>query len=180
MTKDQVTLLKTDYMKEAKRPDGKTSTAGEYMRFCLDGNIDFVSSKDCVIFDDTHNLIHCICINDDPRGQAMYPLKVMSADYGIIQQIETVMSRENFEEFLNSGFISKLISEEKKNFLINYARSIRNQALQPQEAEPYYPPKNEPIIIPMHNTRIPRDDELKDENTEDGETKTEGSNPEGK
>lgn len=156
MTKDQVTLIKESYLKEATRPDGSRSTAAEYMRFCLDGNIDFVTSKDCVVFDDANNMLHCICVNDDARSQAMYPVKIMSSDYGIIQQLEGIMSRQNFEDFVQTGFISKIISKDKADFLIKFARSIGNQAIQPKEAEPYY--NTDPKIIPMHNTQIKRED----------------------
>lgn len=162
MTKDQVTLIKESYLKEAKRPDGTRSTAAEYMRFCLDGNIDFATSKDLVIFDDENNMLHCICVNDDARSQAMYPIKIMSSDYGIIQQLEGIMSRQNFEDFVNTGFISKIISKEKAEYLINFARGINNQAIQPKEAEPFFPVN--PQIIPMHNTQIMRDKNIKDTN----------------
>lgn len=156
MNSDQIKLLKSAYIVESKKPNGNRSTLGEYMRFCLDGNVDFVTSKDCVIFDDKNNLLHCICINDDARSQADFPVKLMSADYGIVQQIETIMSQSNFEKFLNSDTLP--ISEEKKNFIINWSRNIRNQALQPIDADPFY--TQNARVIPMHNTIIERDDKI--------------------
>ena len=156
MTPDQVKMLKDSYMTEAKKPNGKKSTLGEYMRFHLDSSIDFVTSKDCIIFDDENTMLHCICINDDLKSQADFPLKVMTADYSVIHQIETIMSQENFKKFLNEGFISSLLSSEKKDFILKWAQNIRNQALQPMDADPFY--SQNPQIIPMPNSVIKRDD----------------------
>lgn len=156
MTSEQVKMLKDSYMKEAKKPNGKKSTLGEYMRFHLDSSIDFVTSKDCVIFDDENTMLHCICINDDLKSQADFPLKVMTADYSVIHQIETIMSQENFKKFLEEGFISSLLSSEKKDFILKWAQNIRNQALQPMDADPFY--SQNPQIIPMPTSIIKRDD----------------------
>ena len=154
MNPNQISLLKNFYIQEATKPDGKRSTLGEYMRFCLDGGIDFVTSKDCVIFDDDNTLLHCVCINNDLKSQANFPIKIMSASYDIVQQVETIMSQANFERFLNEAGLP--ISEDKKKFMLDWSHNIYNQALQPMDADPYY--TQNPRIIPMPNTIIKRDD----------------------
>ena len=164
MTVEQVKLLRESYMKEATRPNGTKSTSGEYMRLCLDGGLEMITSKDLVVFDDSQEMVHAVCINEDMRSQCNYPVKIISTEYGMIQQIETIMSQQNFEKFLEEGYLSGLISEDKKNAMIKWTRAIRNQAQQPMEAEPYF--NTNPTIIPMANTSIERDDVEADEESE--------------
>lgn len=152
MNADQVNLLKETYMKQSRRADGSPGTMGEYMRFLLDGGIDFTTSKDCVIFDDANELLHCICINEDMRSQADYPMKVISSEYAMVQQVEAVMTQENFEKFLEEGYISTMISEEQKKFILNWSKRIKNQATQPMDPEPAY--TDNIIIKPMPASRI--------------------------
>ena len=158
MTPEQIKLIVEAYLKAANRPDGRASTISEYIRYILDGDIDLVTSKDCVILDEERQLIHAIFVNEDMTAQASFPIKVLSTDYSIIQKIEGVFSQENFERFLNEGFLADLLSEEKKKFIIEYtrARSNQMQAQQPREAEPFF--KNNPTIIPMPHKRIEREE----------------------
>lgn len=156
MTKDQVMTIRDSYMVEAVRPDGKKSTRGEYVRICLDGGIDLVTSKDLVVFDDDNEVVHAVCVNEDMRSQASYPVKIISAEYSVIQQIETIMSQKNFESFLNDGFLN--LSDAKKKAMLKWTRAIRNQAQQPIDAEPYF--NSNPTIIPMADSIIHRDDRV--------------------
>lgn len=160
MTKDQVQKLREVYLTPAKRPDGKNSTLGEYIRFCLDGNIDFVTSKDFIMFDDDNNMLHCIAINEDMRAQPSYPFKMISCDYGVIQQIEAVMSRINFSTFLDTSFVSSIMSKEKKEYIKKWADDYKSQALQPIRATPYY--EHKPNVISMPHSVINRDDDVKE------------------
>ena len=155
MDAKQIQLLKETHMKETER-DGKTTTLGAYMRFCLDGGIDFVTSKDMVIFDDSNNMLHCVAVNEDGRSQCDYPVKVISTDYGIVQQVESIYSQKDFENALNNGFLKDVVSEEKRNAMLAWSRNIRNQAIQPSRPTPYY--TIDPTIIPMGNTSMPRID----------------------
>ena len=157
MKLSQISLMKDSYMKKTSNPiTGKPGTAGAYMRLCLDGGIDFVTSKDLCIFDDGNELVHCISINDTYQSQASYPVKIMSADYEIIQQIETIMSQVEFEKLLDEGFLSSLVSEDQKDFIKRWSKDIRNQAVQPMRPTPYYPQK--PAVIPMPNKVLKRHD----------------------
>lgn len=167
MTPEQIKLIVEAYLKAANRPDGRASTISEYIRYILDGDIDLVTSKDCVILDEEKQLIHAIFVNEDMTSQASFPIKVLSADYSIIQKIEGVFSQENFEKFLNEGFLADLLSEEKKKFIIDYTRSRSNcmQAQQPKEAEPFF--KDNPVITPMPHKVITRDDVEKNNIVED-------------
>lgn len=155
MKKEQIALLKESYLKEATRPDGRKSTLGEYIKFCLDGGIDFVTSKDLVVFDDANEMLHCVCMNEDMRSQSDFPIKVISSAYEIVQQMETVMSSKNFEEFLNTGFLAGTISDDKKNFMLEWAKTINNQALQPMDAEPAW--DNDVKIIPKAASKIEKE-----------------------
>ncbi len=156
MTLDNLKSIRDVYFSEAIRPDGKKSTRAEYIKLSLDGGIDLVTSKDLVIFDDSSEIAHAICINEDMRSQAMFPVKIISSQYDMIQQVEGIMSQKNFEEFLNDGFLNGIISNEKKEAMIKWTRAIRNQAQQPLEAEPYF--NTNPTIIPKPNSIIKRDD----------------------
>lgn len=156
MTLEQLKLLRDSYMKEATRPDGKKSTAGEYMRLTLDNGIDIVTSKELVVFDDGNEFVHAVCINEDMRSQASFPVKIISGSYDTIKEVETIMTQKNFEDFLNNGYMNGLISEDKKNAMIKWTRGIRNQAQQPMEAEPYF--NTDPMIIPRAESKIEREE----------------------
>ena len=170
MTLEQLKLIRDSYMVEAERPDGRKSTRGEYMKLSLDGGIDLVTSKDLVVFDDDNEIAHAVCINEDMRSQASFPVKIISSEYAMIQQVECIMSQKNFEDFLNEGFLAGTISAEKKGAMIKWTRNIRNQAQQPLEAEPYF--DTNPKVIPMADSVIKRDD-AKDKETSDDTDNTE-------
>lgn len=156
MDAKQIQLLKETHMMEVEGEGGKKSTLGAYMRFCLDGGIDFVTSKDMVVFDDTNNMLHCVAINEDGRSQCDYPVKVISTDYGIVQQVESVYSQKDFEKALKDGFLKDVVSEEKRSAMLAWSRNIRNQAIQPSRPTPYY--TIDPTIVPMGNASMPRVD----------------------
>lgn len=160
MNANQMSILKEAYMLEAVRPDGRKSTAGEYMRFITDCNLEFVTSKDMVILDDTNELVHCVCVNEDMVGQADFPVKIISAPYEDIHSVETVMSRDNFKKFLASGFLNNVagFSADKKAFMVKWCDDLKIQAQQAVRANPYY--DQNPKIISKHANSIPRDDGL--------------------
>lgn len=157
MKAEQVKLIKDSYMEKAKRPNGQDGTIGEFMRLCLDGGVDFVTSKDCVVFDNENELIHCVCINDDMRTQADFPVKIISSEFAVVQQIETIMSIKNFDKFLDSGYIASIANDKQKEFMKKFFKAVTNHALQPMEPELYYPIEDEPKIIPMPAKRIKRE-----------------------
>ena len=156
MDAKQIQLLKETHMMEVEIESGKKSTLGAYMKFCLDGGIEFVTSKDMVVFDDTNNMLHCVAINEDGKSQCNYPVKVISTDYGMVQQVESIYSQNDFEKALNDGFLKDVVSEEKRNAMLAWSRNIRNQAIQPSRPTPYY--TIDPTIVPMSNTSMPRVD----------------------
>ena len=178
MTLEQIQLLKESYMKESKRPDGKRSTLGEYMAFCLDGGVAFVTSKDLVVFDDTNELLHSISINNNAKSQADFPIKVTSSEYSMVQQVETIMSQTNFEKFLSEGFISSMIGDEKKEFIKKWSRGIRNQAQQPMDPEPCYEDTVYDQINPMPTSVLPKDIIEEEDNNEPDEIVPEEDNNE--
>ena len=158
MNVDQISTLRDSYMVESTRPDGRKSTTGEYMRFITDCNIEFVTSKDLVVTDDAKEMVHCVCLNEDVYSQADFPVKIISAPYEDIHSIETIMSRENFEKFLNSGFFNQIseFSTSKKEFMLKWAKGIKIQAQQESKVNPYY--SQEPTIIPMGRKYLNRND----------------------
>lgn len=147
-------MLRNSYMKESTRPDGRKSTLGEYMRIILDSGIEVVTSKDLVVFDDENEILHAVCINDDMRIQCDFPVKIISSDYSMIQQVESVMSQRNFETLLKDGYMTDILSEEKSNAMIKWTRGITNQAQQPLDPEPYF--STNPKVIPMAASKIER------------------------
>lgn len=160
MNANQVKKLVDAYSVPAKDAYERDSTLGEYIRFCLDGNIEFVTSKDFVMYDDANQMLHCIAVNEDMRGQASYPFKMISCDYGVIQQIEAVFTRGNFETFLDGSFASSIMNSAKKEFIKKWAKNIKIQAQQPIRATPYY--TTEPDIVPMADKAIVRKDGVTD------------------
>ena len=105
MNLDQVKLFRDLYTKESTRPDnGRKTTNGEYIRFCLDGGVDFVTSKDLVVYDDNNTLLHCVAKTEEFEASKVFPIKIISSDYAIIQQIETIMSKDNFLELINGDY----------------------------------------------------------------------------
>ena len=158
MNANQIQVLKESYNKPSTRPDGKTGTTGEYMRFITDCNIEFVTSKDMVITDDPNGMVHCVCLNEDVQTQGMFPVKIISAAYEDIHAIEAVLSRENFEKFINDGFMNN-ISDDRKRFMIKWFRDVQMQRQQPSKATPYYSQK--PSILNMVDNVVPRSDDIK-------------------
>lgn len=157
MESSQILTLKTDYLKEATRPDKRKSTLAEYVRIISDCNIECTTSKDMVIFDDANSMVHGICINDDMRGQADFPAKIISIDYSHVAAVECVMSLENFEKFLDEGFLN--VSDERKEFILNWFKlhPIRGQAI--YRATPYY--SEDVKVTPSHVVAASRDDGIK-------------------
>lgn len=154
MTLDQVKLIRDALMQPATRPDGRKSCIGEYLKIVIDDQTDLVTSKDCIFWDDDNKIITAVCINDDMKSQADFPIKVITAEYDKINMIESILSAVNFKTFMDNGFIKT--SEEKKKFAIeNFLGSITNQAQQPMDAEPHW--NTNPKTIPMHTSRIKRE-----------------------
>lgn len=140
MNTNQIKTLNDSYKKESTRPDGTKSTLGEYMRFITDCNLEFVSSKDMVLCDDANEMVHCVCVNEDAYSQANFPVKIISSPYEDIHAVETIMSRENFEAFLNEGFFSNTNgwSDAKKEFMKKWANGLKIQAQQLPYATPFH------------------------------------------
>ena len=153
MEKEQVLLLKDSYLKESTRPDGSKSTVAESFSCTMDNGLVFATAKDCVVFDDEHELAHAIYVNNDMKTQATYPISIMSVSYGVISEVESLLSKENFKKILDEGFLSS-ISEDKKKFLIAWADHIRNHAQQPIDVEPAYP--ENPDIHDAYNRKLDR------------------------
>lgn len=156
MNANQVKILNDSYKKEATRPDGSKSTLGEYMRFITDCNLEFVSSKDMVLCDDTNEAIHCVCLNEDAYSQANFPVKIITAPYEDIHAIETIMSKDNFEKFLDEGFFSNTTgwSDEKKEFMKKWVKGLKIQAQQLPYATPFHTDTAGVVSMPnMPNVR---------------------------
>ena len=124
MTLEQITLLKESFMKEVTNADGSKSTLGAYFRICLDGGIDFITSKDCILFDDDNTMLYAIGLNEDAKSQKAYPAKIMTASYEIVQQIETVMSYNNFKQFVDDNTIA---TDAQKEFLKKMIKGFASQ-----------------------------------------------------
>lgn len=142
MNLNHIKMLYESYMAESTRPDGSKCTTGEYMRFITDCNLEFVTSKDMVIMDDANEAVHCVCYNEDGFSQSTFPIKIISAPYEDIHSVETIMTPENFEKFLNDGFFKDIpgFSADKKNFMVKWSKGIKNKAQKtpPQHSAPYY------------------------------------------
>lgn len=153
-----VSALRDSYFKESTRPDGRKSTLAEYVRFITDNNLEFVTSKDMVFTDDSNEIVHCVCLNEDMVSQADFPVKIISAPYGDIHAIEAIMSRDNFKKFLDDGFLSTLMKSSQKEFMIKWIDSMNIQAQQPSKATPFYTQK--PTITSKSSAIKPREDDI--------------------
>lgn len=161
MNASQVKLLRDSYNVPAKNPDGSDALLAGYIRFITtDAAVDIVTSKDLVVVDDANELVHAVCVNEDMRAQATYPVKIITTSFLNINCIESVMTRENFKKFLDSGFFSKSAewSDAKKEFMKKWIDGIKIQAQQPVRPTPYY--TEEPQVISMPDKVMPRDDEI--------------------
>ena len=161
MTKAELSKIRQSYLTQVDNPDGTKRTLGAYIRLCLDGGLQLVTTLDMIVFDDTNETVHAVCVNEDGKSQANYPVKIISANYDMIQQVETVMSKADFAQFLSEGFIKDVASEAQIAYMEEWAGTVRIHAQQPMEAEPYF--NTNPTIISKESTRIPRDDELSEE-----------------
>lgn len=139
-------------MKKSTRPDGTQSTMAESMVFHYTNGLACSTSTECVLFDDALNMIHAITINSNPVSNATYPIKIFSGDYEAITQIEGIFSQDNLEKVINQDPIFANVSKEKKQFIIDWCRHIKNHAIQPIDKEPFFIRANDPTIIPMVNT----------------------------
>lgn len=148
MTLEQVKLLRETHMAEVTDKNGNKSTASGFMHLYLDGSIDIITSRDCVVFDDDNKMVHCIAANVDANSQGNHPVSIYSAEYAVIQEIEAVYDTTNLEKVLTEGFLSS-IDDKKKEFIRQYAKTFANQALQPSKAYPYYP--QDAKVVPMGN-----------------------------
>lgn len=158
MNANQVKVLWDAYNVPAKRPDGSDSLLAEYVRFITtDACVDLVTSKDLVIVDDGNEMVHAITVNEDMRAQATYPVKIISSSFLNVNCIESVMSRDNFRKFIDSGFFDTIgCSEAKKEFMKKWIDGIRIQAQQQPHATPFH--TTTANVIPMHNNHKMRDD----------------------
>lgn len=139
MNVEQMKLFRDIYSKEAIRPDtGERTTNGEYIRFCLDNNIDFVTSKDFVLYDDDKTLVHCIATNDSANGKNVFPIKIISADYSMVQYVETVMSKVEFLKFIDSDYLSKLLKGNQAEMLKKFTNSIPTNPIQSNKKGAFY------------------------------------------
>ena len=156
MTLEQVKKFIEEYKKEVENADGSKSTLSGYIRLCCNSGIDLFSSKDLLVFDDDMLLVHAVCINEDGKSQSTFPVKVISVPYGEILTLEAVFNQKNFETLMNDGVIP--VTEDQKKFIIDWTKKIRNQALQPIRATPYY--KDDITVIPKAESVIKREEDV--------------------
>ncbi len=145
-------------MTESTRPDGTRSTMAESTIFHFANGLACSTSTECVLLDDDLNMVHAITINNDPVSNPTYPIKIFSGDYSAITHIEGLFSEDNLEKVLNQSPVFAKVSQEKKDFIIEWCRHIRNQAIQPIDREPFFVRATDPKIIPMVNTIKKRED----------------------
>lgn len=160
MNTEQMKLFRDIYSKEAVRPDtGEKTTNGEYIRFCLDNNIDFVTSKDFVLYDDDNTLVHCIAVNDAIRGKDVFPVKIISADYSMVQYIETVMSKIEFLKFIDSEYLGKLLKGNQAEMLKKFTNSIPTNPIQSNKKGAFYRDDdfiNGDVLKPIEKEDMPK------------------------
>ncbi len=160
MNTEQMKLFREIYSKEAIRPDtGEKTTNGEYIRFCLDNNIDFVTSKDFVLYDDDNTLVHCIAVNDAIRGKDVFPVKIISADYSMVQYIETVMSKTEFLKFIDSEYLGKLLKGNQAEMLKKFTNSIPTNPIQSNKKGAFYRDDdfiNGDVLKPIEKEDMPK------------------------
>lgn len=157
MNTDNFNKLVGVYTQKSKRPNGSDNTLAENISYELDNDIRIATAKDIVIIDRDAELLHCICINDDPISQGSFPVKVISAELESIQRIEGIFSRDNFAKLLASSIFANITTEEQRQFISTWADSIKSQPRQDNRPHPYYK-DNPDIIANMPSKSITRDD----------------------
>lgn len=148
MNKEQINFLRNLYTKESTRPDGRKSTNAEYMRFHFDGGIAFLSTKECILYDDDNELLNAIGINPDFSTQGDFPLRIVTAPYEAVNQVEVVMSKKNFFDYLDS---CTFINNDQKEFIANY---VDNLLISPNFSKNNAVPfMNDPKFIGEYNNK---------------------------
>lgn len=132
MTKDQVKHLRSIF---AKNKDNKP-LAFSTTTILNDHNA-LNNRKDLVIWDDDHELLYGIKVNEDPQSQTIAPIKVTSCSYDILFFIDSLYNTENFvEDVVDKQF--SFLSSELKEAIKEWARKLPIQGNKLNRKVPYY------------------------------------------
>ena len=116
MTTTQINLIKESF-----------EQYGYYVRVICDGGLEFVTSKETLVFDDANEVLYAIDINDDILGQQKYPARVLTAPYEIIFHIESILTLDQLKQYMDNGSISTAITEEQKQAVIKNIQGLVNK-----------------------------------------------------
>lgn len=116
MTAAQIDLIKKSF-----------EDYGYYVRVICDGGLEFVTSKETLVFDDENEVLYAIDINDDILGQQKWPARVLTAPYDIIFYIESIFTLDQLKKYMDEGSISSAITEEQKQAVIKNIQGLVNK-----------------------------------------------------
>lgn len=140
MTKEQIKFLKSILGKEV---DGKPLA---YSTTVVCNDHDAVNTmKDFILWDDTNEMMYAVRINDDPQSQIYAPVKVTATSYETVFFLNSIYTPDHFDTVVDSMFT--FLSDEKKQALKNFARSIPVQANGLNRKIPYYENDNKINIV---------------------------------
>ena len=100
---------------------------GYFVRVICDGGLEFVTSKETLVFDDANEVLYAIDINDDILGQQKWPARVLTAPYEIIFYIESIFTLDQLKKYMDEGSISSAITEEQKQAVIKNIQGLVNK-----------------------------------------------------
>ena len=133
MTLDQVKFLKDAYYTIAD--DG--NTLADSVVITNDDQHIYDTSKGFVLWDDGNEFVHCVQVNNDHYNQVQAPYQISTAAYEKILYMEGRFSVKNFEKALDA-ICGSCMSNDQKNHIMNWARTIRNANIAPLDHRPYF------------------------------------------
>lgn len=131
MTKEQVKYLKSIF---ASNKDG--SPLSFSTTAILNDHNALNNMKDMVIWDDEHELVVGVKINEDQHSQTIAPVKITACSYEILFFIDSLYTTENFEIAVDKMF-SFLTAEQRAN-MKKWAKNLPIQGNKVDRTVPYY------------------------------------------
>lgn len=119
-----MTLEQVKYLREQLNADlGEGKPVANSVFYDLDNNMAFRNVGDFVIFDDSHELLHCIAANRNNYIKNESPYCLYSAGYEVLQFTEGNLNMDGLKHVLEN-MMDGLIDEKQKAQIINWAENL--------------------------------------------------------
>lgn len=132
MTKEQIQYLKSIFCKNKdNRPLAFSTTT------IFNDHNALNNRKDLVIWDDAHELLYGVKVNEDPQSQTIAPIKITSCSYDILFFIDCLYNTTDFiEDVVDKQF--SFLSGDLREAIKEWARKLPIQGNKLDRKVPYY------------------------------------------